>query len=695
MVRTSFHPRVPGRRLVLAGVLLVAGLAVGGLALLANPALGDAAPATSSSTPPAHASSAVAAAGATRAPGTPDATVTLVKTGVTPTAISLSWTTSSTFLFVSFTVEESSAGSGGPWTAVDTINSDATTVYAQGDLLPGATYWWEVTEATDLGSSTSNVVAGTQATLAHLTVWKESATDAEFNWTNNASYGGLLSFSSYELFGRSTRSDSWSALTGSFTTETTHQYVYPGLLAGNNYSFYLNTTDACSPCGSGTGTTDLTTTSNTVALGTPLALTVSVSTDRTVIDVNESDLFLCSASGGLTPYSYAWTLNGSSAGGHNSTFGLAFAGAGSPVIGCSVTDQTPTTLSSTVAITVNPDPVANVLLNRTEADANEPISFSCSASGGTAPVTVAWTFGDNSTSTSGGVTHAYASAGTFLPACVASDAAGFSSATSVSVTIDPTLTVTDAASSAAAAPGTSLQFTASPTNGSGSYTSYAWSFGGDPSSTHGSVASYAFAAVGTFDVVVHVTDSNGVTAEGTTSVVVSALVASAIDRPTGGHPGTSLEFAASASGGAGGPYNFTWNFGDGTYGYGATAHHAYAASGTYHPTLTIRDRLGATNVSSWPTVAVTPVPGPLAWLPLFWLLVIGAIVGAIAAIYVFSTSPPVDPYGSEAMARWVPPVGPRGALAGSKMCPKCGAENPPVRRSCQVCGTPLPRNPQG
>jgi PKD repeat protein len=61
--------------------------------------------------------------------------------------------------------------------------------------------------------------------------------------------------------------------------------------------------------------------------------------------------------------------------------------------------------------------------------------------------------------------------------------------------------------------------------------------------------------------------------------------------------------------------SYAWNFGDGATATGATASHAYAASGTYTVQLTVVDNAGATNVLSnsvtvtSPVVPVDPNPG--------------------------------------------------------------------------------------
>jgi len=69
------------------------------------------------------------------------------------------------------------------------------------------------------------------------------------------------------------------------------------------------------------------------------------------------------------------------------------------------------------------------------------VSFSAGASGGTSPLSYAWTFGDGGTSSSGGPTHAYGSAGTYTVTVVITDALG------QKVTAHDTVTVTSSSSS--------------------------------------------------------------------------------------------------------------------------------------------------------------------------------------------------------------------------------------------------------
>lgn len=59
--------------------------------------------------------------------------------------------------------------------------------------------------------------------------------------------------------------------------------------------------------------------------------------------------------------------------------------------------------------------------------------------------------------------------------------------------------------------------------------------------------------------------------------------------------GEGVEFNASSSSEPHGELNYTWDFGDGTIGYGMIVKHSYEKQGTYKVTLTVRDDEGYVN----------------------------------------------------------------------------------------------------
>jgi PKD repeat protein len=80
--------------------------------------------------------------------------------------------------------------------------------------------------------------------------------------------------------------------------------------------------------------------------------------------------------------------------------------------------------------------------------------------------------------------------------------------------------------------------------------------------------------------------------------------------PTSPQTGQNVWFTASASGGTG-PYSFTWTFGDGATGTGATAYHSYSTAGSYNVVLTAKDSSSSQQTAtSQQTITVTSTPPP-------------------------------------------------------------------------------------
>src|SRR5947207_1981935 len=115
----------------------------------------------------------------------------------------------------------------------------------------------------------------------------------------------------------------------------------------------------------------------------------------------------------------------------------------------------------------------------------------------------------------------------------------------------------------------------------------------------------------------------------------SRMPAMATAATTSAVEGDTISFAAIASGGAGGPYTYHWEFGDGATGEGATASHAYSEAGTYTPKVTVTDAYGASAEKVLPMVTVrspSPTIQPASSSPdPTVLMVLGVLVIAASA----------------------------------------------------------------
>jgi RHS repeat-associated protein len=142
--------------------------------------------------------------------------------------------------------------------------------------------------------------------------------------------------------------------------------------------------------------------------------------------------------------------------------------------------------------------------------------------------------------------------------------------------------------------------------------SIAWNFG-DGTSASDPTVTHAYSAPGRFPINLTVTDGRGGT--DTESLVVTVVQP---NRPPTANAGTA------ASGTVGTPFvfdgtatidpdgdelSFSWDFGDGTSGAGATASHAYDSAGTFTVTLTVDDGRGGVH-SATTTATARDVVGP-------------------------------------------------------------------------------------
>jgi hypothetical protein len=119
--------------------------------------------------------------------------------------------------------------------------------------------------------------------------------------------------------------------------------------------------------------------------------------------------------------------------------------------------------------------------------------------------------------------------------------------------------------------------------------------------------------------------------------------------------GVTIDFRAVVSGGSA-PYNLSWSFGDGSYGYGPSPTHAYAQAGTYSVKVDLADSAGV-RVNETLSVVVSAASSPATssggsapstGVSLFLGILVGATV-AVVGLYAIGRSkrrnpPPPHPY---------------------------------------------------
>jgi len=141
---------------------------------------------------------------------------------------------------------------------------------------------------------------------------------------------------------------------------------------------------------------------------------------------------------------------------------------------------------------------------------------------------------------------------------------------------------------------------------------YTWTFvDGGPLTLYGVGPTHTFAQSGTYVVTLTVRDAAGNTNADTMTVIATDATPPVADA---GADATVVENASVSFDGTGstddvGVVNYTWNFGDGTTGYGPTTTHVYGRANAFTVTLTVRDAAGNTDTDTRIVTALRDTDG--------------------------------------------------------------------------------------
>ncbi len=330
------------------------------------------------------------------------------------------------------------------------------------------------------------------------------------------------------------------------------------------YAVYVEVTDSV-------GFSDLTFASVTVNKQP----SVVISPPSITMDLGQSQLFTCGVSGGTSPYSYQWYLNGTQvSGATGSAWTFMPSSSGSFTVYLNVTDASgQAATSNTVLITVNRQLSVIVSPPSVTMDFGQSQLFTSTVSGGTSAYSYQWYLNGSPVSGATSITWTFtpASAGSYTVYLNVTDSvSAVAMSNSVPVTVNEPLSISITPTSVAVDTGQSHLFTSIVSGGTSSFT-YQWYLNGsEVQGATGFTWTFTPISIGFYNVYVNVTDGVGSMAESnvTTVIVNPSPLVSVSPTLIGVVVGQSQLFTSSITGGTS-PYSYQWYL-DGVPVSGAT-----------------------------------------------------------------------------------------------------------------------------
>ena len=315
---------------------------------------------------------------------------------------------------------------------------------------------------------------------------------------------------------------------------------------------------------------------------------------------------------------YTWTFTD---GGPVTLYGIGpthtFAQPGVYVVTLTVRDAAGNTNADPMTVTIR-DATPPVVDAGADQNVDEDVLVTFDGSASTDNVGIAnytWTFTDGGPVTLYGIgpTHTFAQPGTYVVTLTVRDAAGNTNADTMTVTVrDITPPTANAGPDQNVDAGTPAAFDGSASTDNVGIANYTWTFtDGGAVTLYGGAPTHTFAQPGTYVVTLTVRDAAGNTNADTMTVIAidaTPPVANAGADATVVENAT-VSFDGTASTDDVGVVNYTWDFGDGTTGYGPTTTHVYVRADAFTVTLTVRDTAGNTDTDTRLVTALRDTDG--------------------------------------------------------------------------------------
>ncbi|MDO6472171.1 PKD domain-containing protein [Maribacter sp. 1_MG-2023] len=282
-----------------------------------------------------------------------------------------------------------------------------------------------------------------------------------------------------------------------------------------------------------------------------------------------------------------------------------------------VTDDEGLTDTSIIEIIVTPSESGNIapvaLATATPLSGEAPLVVDFDAIGSSDDneiISYSWNFGDGSANTTGiNTTHTYGAVGDYNAQLTVIDAEGLTDTFTVEITVSPSTTgnlAPIAVASATPLIGEApllVNFDASDSSDDNEIVTYSWNFDNGSTTGSGIVASHTYTEEGIYEVILTVTDEEGLSDIITLEINVIAAttenqapVAIATADPLNSQSPLTVNFDATASSDDNEIISYSWNFGDGSsVGTGIETSHTFETEGIYNVILTVTDTEGLTD----------------------------------------------------------------------------------------------------
>ncbi|SIQ78399.1 PKD domain-containing protein [Maribacter ulvicola] len=291
-----------------------------------------------------------------------------------------------------------------------------------------------------------------------------------------------------------------------------------------------------------------------------------------------------------------------------------FTGIGTYDVDLTVTDANGLTDSTTITITVNPVNAVPVAVATADIEVGEsPLVVNFTGDQSTDDVGVvsyAWDFNDGTLSSDANPVHTFTDIDTYDVVLTVTDAGGLTNSTTISITVNPVNTAPIAVATSDIEVGEApleVSFTGDQSTDDVGIVSYAWDFNDGTVSSDANPV-HTFTDIDTYDVVLTVTDADGLTNSTTITITVNPVNAAPIAVATSdieeGEAPLEVSFTGDQSTDDVGIVAYAWDFNDGTVSSDANPVHTFTDIDTYDVVLTVTDADGLTN-STTITITVT------------------------------------------------------------------------------------------